>query len=136
MQANLANAKLAQMNMNRENTEHILPVKNTMQVQRPHTSHTSHRNALGDIGNKVSAITLDNSKKAPVKKEIVQLTARQQKILSKNKGTSSLRALAETNNVEVVVKQVSYMVKGKHNVKICNCKILKFVLGSSLPKKE
>ena len=112
LQANLANAKLAQMNMNRENTEHILPVKNTM-VQRPHTSHASHRNALGDIGNKVSSITLDNSKKAPVKKEIVQLTTRQQKILSKNKGTSSLKALAETNNVEVVVKQVSA-------VRICN----------------
>ena len=112
LQANLANAKLAQINMNRENTEHILPVKNTM-VQRPHTSHASHRNALGDIGNKVSSITLDNGKKAPVKKEIVQLTTRQQKILSKNKGTSSLKALAETNNVEVVVKQVSA-------VRICN----------------
>ena len=111
LQANLANAKLAQMNMNRENTEHILPVKNTM-VQRPHTSHSSHRNALGDIGNKVSSITLDNAgKKAPVKKEIVQLTTRQQKILSKNKGTSSLKALAETNNVEVVVKQVSDIKK-------------------------
>lgn len=104
--ANLANAKLSQINMmNRETTEHIIPVgKNTM-VQRPHTSHANHRNALGDIGNKVSAITIDGSKKAPVKKEIVQLTTRQQKVLTKSKGTSSLKALVETNNVEVVVKQ-------------------------------
>lgn len=103
--ANLANAKLAQMNMNRENTEHIIPVSKNTMVQRPHTSHASHRNALGDIGNKVSAITIDGGKKAPVKKEIVQLTTRQQKVLTKNKATSSLKALAETNNVEVVVKQ-------------------------------
>ena len=103
---------MSQMNINRENTEHIPVTKNTM-VQRPHTSHANHRNALGDIGNKVSAITIDGSKKAPVKKEIVQLTTKQQKVLTKNKATSSLKALAETNNVEVVVKQVC-IIKKKH----------------------
>ena len=95
------------MNINRENPDLIMPVSKNTMMQRPHTTHASHRNTLGDIGNKVSAITIDGSKKAPVKKEIVQLTSKQQKVLTKNKATSSLKSLAETNNVEVVVKQVS-----------------------------
>lgn len=72
-------------------------------IQRPLTSHASNRNALGDIGNKVSAISIsDASKKGPVKKEIVQLTSRQQKILTKSKATTSLKGLVEDGGAKQV----------------------------------
>ncbi|XP_045215937.1 G2/mitotic-specific cyclin-B-like [Mercenaria mercenaria] len=96
--ANLANAR---MHTNSENTDQIIAATKSNLVQRPHTSHASQRNALGDIGNKVSAITIsDATKKGPVKKEIVQLTSRQQKILTKSKATTSLKALAEDSGAK------------------------------------
>ncbi|XP_060572470.1 G2/mitotic-specific cyclin-B-like [Ruditapes philippinarum] len=91
--ASLANART---HSNSENTDQIIAATKSNMIQRPLTSHASHRNALGDIGNKVSAISIsDATKKGPVKKEIVQLTSRQQKILTKSKATTSLKALAE-----------------------------------------
>ena len=79
---------MAQLNINTENTDQGLPVGKV--GQRPHTAHPSQRNALGDIGNKVTGNKLgDGSKKAPIKKEIVQreivqlATTRQTRNLSK-----------------------------------------------------
>lgn len=96
--ANLANARML---TNSENTDQIIATTKSNMIQRPQTSHASHRNALGDIGNKVSAISIsDVAKKGPVKKEIVQLTSRQQKILTKSKATTSLKALAEDNGAK------------------------------------
>lgn len=72
---------------------------------RPHTSHASQRNTLGDIGNQVSAITIsDVPRKDPIKKEIVHLTSHQQKILTKSKATTSLKGLVEESNVPKVSK--------------------------------
>ncbi|KAK3602761.1 hypothetical protein CHS0354_027757 [Potamilus streckersoni] len=96
----LVNPKMA-VSINRENTDVIMLSK----MQRPNTALANHRAALGDIGNKVSAITLDGSKKAAVKKEIIQTTAgTKQKTLSKAKATSSLKNLVEVDN-NVVEKQ-------------------------------
>lgn len=101
------------MHTNIENTDQIIVATKSSVVQRPHTSHATHRNALGDIGNKVSAISIsDVSKKGPVKKEIVQLTTRQQqKILTKSKGTTSLKSLAEDNGA----KQVNIFIEKVKN---------------------
>lgn len=95
--ANIANAR---MHADNDIGDEVATLKSNM-IQRPHTSHASQRNALGDIGNKVSAITIsDHVKKGPVKKEIVQLTSQQQKALTKSKATSSLRAFAEEQAVQ------------------------------------
>ncbi|XP_033750893.1 G2/mitotic-specific cyclin-B-like [Pecten maximus] len=64
-------------------------------------SHAGQRSALGDIRNKVSAISIDQSKKqAAIKKEIVQLSnklqSQQSLVLNKTKATSSLKSLIET----------------------------------------
>ena len=93
-----------QQNINIENTDHTVPVGKTSLLNRPHTAHPMQRNALGDIGNKVSEIKISdgNNKKGPVKKEIIQLNSRQQKILTKSKATTSLRGLAESNVVTQV----------------------------------
>ena len=87
-----------------ENSDVILQSKASL-LQRPQTAYAVQRNTLGDIGNKVSAITISDHavKKGPIKKEILQISTRQQKALSKSKATSSLRTLAETN----VLPQVS-----------------------------
>lgn len=92
--ANLANAR---MMLDNENTDQVITAMKSNLQQRPHTSHASQRNALGDIGNKVSAISISDNvgKKGPIKKEIVQLASQQQKVLTKNKATSSLKALVE-----------------------------------------
>lgn len=91
--ASLANART---HSNNKSTDQNIAATKSNMIQRPVTSHASHRNALGEIGNKVSAITIsDVTKKGPIKKEIVQLTSRQQKILTKSKATTSLKALAE-----------------------------------------
>jgi hypothetical protein len=80
------------MPLNRENTDATVLAK-TMAV-RP-TSHTGQRSALGDIGNKVKAISIDTTKKpAAIKKEIIQ-PADKSKVLNKNKGTTSLKSLVE-----------------------------------------
>lgn len=73
----------------------IIPPSKAHLLQRPQTANMP----LGDIGNKVSAITISDHavKRGPVKKEIVQIVTRQQKALTKSKATSSLRTLAETN---------------------------------------
>ncbi|XP_046377970.1 G2/mitotic-specific cyclin-B-like [Haliotis cracherodii] len=65
----------------RENTDAIIASK-TM-------TRAAHRAALGDIGNKVSKMTIDASKK-PIKKEIIQ--AAKGRTLQKNKATSSLKS--------------------------------------------
>ncbi|KAL3866550.1 hypothetical protein ACJMK2_043841 [Sinanodonta woodiana] len=96
----LVNPKMA-VSINRENTDVIMLSK----MQRPNTALANHRAALGDIGNKVSAITLDGSKKAAVRKEIIQTTAgTKQKTLSKAKATSSLKNLVEVDSNIVVDK--------------------------------
>lgn len=83
---------------NVEENADVLPPSKASLVQRPQTAHPLQRNTLGDIGNKVSAITItDGIKRGPVKKEIVQISTKQQKALTKSKATSSLRTLAETN---------------------------------------
>ncbi|XP_060083337.1 G2/mitotic-specific cyclin-B-like [Ylistrum balloti] len=69
-------------------------------VARP-VSHAGQRSALGDIRNKVSAISIDPSKKqTAIKKEIVQLSnklqSQQSLVLNKTKATSSLKSLIET----------------------------------------
>ncbi|XP_069137940.1 G2/mitotic-specific cyclin-B-like [Argopecten irradians] len=70
------------------------------QVARP-VSHAGQRSALGDIRNKVSAISIDPTKKqTAIKKEIVQLSNKlqpqQSLVLNKTKATSSLKSLIET----------------------------------------
>ena len=99
-QASLANAKLAQINATRDNTDNMMP-PNKANVLRPRTAHADQRNTLGDIGNKVSAITISEGTKkghGPIKKEIVQLNTQQQKVLTKQKATSSLKSVSELNN--------------------------------------
>lgn len=97
LQANLAHHRMA-LQTNVEENADVLPPSKASLVQRPQTAHPLQRNTLGDIGNKVSAITItDGIKKGPVKKEIVQISTKQQKALTKSKATSSLRTLAETN---------------------------------------
>nr|P13952.1 RecName: Full=G2/mitotic-specific cyclin-B [Spisula solidissima]CAA33513.1 unnamed protein product [Spisula solidissima] len=91
--ANLANARMMH---NMEEAGHMANLKG-----RPHTSHASQRNTLGDIGNQVSAITIsDVPRKDPIiKKEIVHLSSHQHKILTKSKATTSLKSLAEESHI-------------------------------------
>lgn len=87
------------MPLNRENPDTALLAK-TM-AGRP-TSQTGQRSALGDIGNKVKAISIDpNRKPAAIKKEIIQ-PADKLKVLNKNKGTTSLKSLVETVSVSII----------------------------------
>ncbi|CAC5395051.1 CCNB2 [Mytilus coruscus] len=97
------------MPLNRENPDAALLAK-TM-AGRP-TSHTGQRSALGDIGNKVKAISIDpNRKPAAIKKEIIQ-PADKLKVLNKNKGTTSLKSLVETvSNNEIQLEQISQFSK-------------------------
>lgn len=81
------------MALNRENTDTILLGKSIV------TRSAAQRSALGDIGNKVSAITLDPSKKA-VKKEILQPVGKP-KAFVKTKATSSLKSLVDQDTVVV-----------------------------------
>lgn len=92
------------MMLDNENTDQVITAMKSNLQQRPHTSHASQRNALGDIGNKVSAISISDNvgKKGPIKKEIVQLASQQQKVLTKNKATSSLKALVEEHGAHQV----------------------------------
>lgn len=66
---------------------------------RPRTAlQTTQRNTLGDIGNKVSAISIsDGTKKGAITKEIIQVNKPTHKVITKSKATVSLRALAEPN---------------------------------------
>ncbi|XP_022334775.2 G2/mitotic-specific cyclin-B-like isoform X1 [Crassostrea virginica] len=87
-----------QILINKENPDGALLAKT--ELQRP-TSHMGTRSALGtidNIGHKVSAITIDPSKKTnAIKKEILQqqqVVTRQK--LGKSKGTSSLKDLVES----------------------------------------
>lgn len=94
-QANIMSQTHKGMPLNRENTDAALLAK-TM-AGRP-VSQTGQRSALGDIGNKVKAITIDpNRKPAAIKKEIIQPA--EKKVLNKNKGTTSLKSLVETVSV-------------------------------------
>lgn len=108
--ASLANAKLAQMNANRDNTDNMLP-PNKSNVLRPRTAHPDQRSTLGDIGNKVSAITISEGTKkghGPIKKEIVQLNTQQQKVLTKQKATTSLKSVSEVNNKIITQEQETF----------------------------
>ena len=96
------------MPLNRENTDATVLAK-TMAV-RP-TSHTGQRSALGDIGNKVKAISIDTTKKpAAIKKEIIQ-PADKSKVLNKNKGTTSLKSLVENVGIDVKIEQLCNIIK-------------------------
>lgn len=73
-------------------------------LARP-VSHAGQRSALGDIRNKVSAITIDPGKKqAAIKKEIVELPnklpSQQSLVLNKAKATSSLKSLVDVKTTE------------------------------------
>lgn len=86
-QANIL-AQNSKMTINRENPDALLMGK--MEMQRP-ASHAGQRLALGDIGNKVSAVTIDgnNKKPAAIKKEIIHPVSKPK--LPKSKATSSLK---------------------------------------------
>lgn len=104
--ANIMSQTHKGMPLNRENTDAALLAK-TM-AGRP-VSQTGQRSALGDIGNKVKAITIDpNRKPAAIKKEIIQPA--EKKVLNKNKGTTSLKSLVETvssNDVQIELCNIS-----------------------------
>lgn len=116
--ASLANAKLAQMNANRDNADMLPP--NKTNVLRPRTAHPDQRNTLGDIGNKVSAITISEGTKTkghgPIKKEIVQLSSHQQKVLTKQKATTALKSVAEINNKVITQEQETFGLEPATNV--------------------
>lgn len=108
--ASLANAKLAQMNINRDATDEMMPIKAGL---RPRTAHPDQRSTLGDIGNKVSAITISEGTKkgnghGPIKKEIVQLSSHQHKVLTKQKATTSLKSVSEVNNKIITQEQETF----------------------------
>lgn len=66
----------------------------------------SQRAALGEIGNKVSKITLDPTKKTVIKNGWVDPVTNKQKTLSKSKATTSLKVLAEEDTFKKPVRQL------------------------------
>lgn len=104
-------AQNSKMTINRENPDALLMGK--MEMQRP-ASHTGQRLALGDIGNRVSAVTIDgnNKKPAAIKKEIIHPVSKPK--LQKSKATSSLKLpevpeheQQQQTNVEIVIPSIA-----------------------------